>query len=186
MRASSVLPVATLLLVPALASCGEGDGAASAPGGVAQQYSTLEAEVAERGGSTTSGEWKISYIVEAAEPWYQNHAGHQEFRAPMGTETHHIEVIPMEKTSGRIVPDVPITLEVLDDTGHVVDSKKLNFYYSAFYHYANNFSVPESGTYSLRAKLDPPTFLRHGEQNEPPALSTGATATFDDVDLTGN
>lgn len=183
MRATA-LPVATLLLIPVLASCGQQEHAAVSPAGVSRQYSTLEAEVAERGGSTTTGEWKISYIVEAAEPWYQNHAGHQTFRAPTGTETHHIEIIPTEVRTGRIVPEVPITLEVLDATGHVVDSKKLNFYYSAFFHYANNFSVPRSGTYSLRATLEAPTFLRHGEEGEAPALSRGATATFDGVDLT--
>ena len=163
------MPAALLVLLPVLGSCGRADEAA--PSGVTHQYATLEEEVVERGGSTTSGEWKISYIVEAAEPWFRNHRGHQVFRAPTGAETHHIEVIPIEKETGRIVPNVPITLEVLDDGGHVVDSKELNFYYSTFFHYANNFSVPESGAYSLRAKLDAATFLRHGEQNEAPALS---------------
>lgn len=184
MRTSTFLPVALVLLVPVLASCGQPEDVATAPAGVTQQYSTLEAEVAERGRSVTSGEWKVSYIVESAEPWFQGHAGHQQFRAPASAETHHIEIIPTEKKTGRIVPDVPITLEVLDASGRTVDSKKLNFYYSIFFHYANNFSIPESGTYTLRANLGTPTFLRHGEQNEMPALSPGVTATFDDVKLT--
>jgi hypothetical protein len=72
---------------------------------------------------------------------------------------------------------------VLDQGGKVVDGKALNFYYGEFFHYANNFSVPKPGTYTLRAALQPPTFLRHGEKNDTPALAEGATATFTDVDL---
>lgn len=48
-----------------------------------------------------------------------------------------IEIIPTEKASGRIIPEVPITLEVID-----------------------------------------------GEENEGPALSEGATVTFEDVEIT--
>lgn len=184
MRTSTVLPVALVLLVPVLASCGQPEDVATAPAGVTQQYSTLEAEVAERGRSVTSGEWKVSYIVESAEPWFQGHAGHQQFRAPASAETHHIEIIPTETSTGRIVPDVPVNVQVVDEKGAVVDEQRLNFYYSTFFHYANNFSVPADGSYTLRATLGAPTFLRHGEESEQPALTEGATVTFEDVELT--
>ena len=156
----------------------------SAPAGVVEQYAALTGEVTERGGSTTSGEWEVAYIVEPAEPWYAGHGAHQSFRSPTDAETHHIEIVPREAGTGRIVPDVPITLEVVDDSGAVVDSQRLNFYYSTFFHYANNFSVPESGRYTLRAELGVPTFLRHGAEDEQPPLSQGVTVSFDDVDLT--
>jgi hypothetical protein len=64
-----------------------------------------------------------------------------------------------------------------------VDGKDLNFYYGEFFHYANNFSVPKAGTYKLRATLGAPTFLRHGEEKDTPALAQGATVTFDNVTL---
>ncbi|MGH3371572.1 MAG: iron transporter, partial [Nocardioidaceae bacterium] len=107
----------------------------------------------------------------------------EKFREPTSDETHHIEIIPTEKESGRIVPDVPVTVEVLDTDGKVVDRQALNFYHSTFYHYANNFTVPEEGTYTLRATLGVPDFMRHGEEGEKPALSEGATVTFEDVQL---
>ena len=89
----------------------------------------------------------------------------------------------MEKSTGRIVPDVPITLSVLDSSGKVVDEKPLNFYYSEFFHYANNFEVPKSGDYTLRATLEAPTFNRHGERSMAAPLAQGATVTFDDVHI---
>lgn len=175
----------------ALTGCGQDDVAASekgtaVPDGVVKQYETLRAEVSERGGSTKSGEWTVSYIVEAAEPWFEGKQAEQgTFRKPEAGETHHIEIIPTETSTGRIVPDVPITLEVVGDDGKVVEKQKLNFYYSTFFHYANNFHLPEAGTYTLRATLGVPTFNRHGDQAEGPALGKGATVEFTGVKLTG-
>jgi hypothetical protein len=166
------------------ASSGSTAGTASAvPEGVAAQYATLEEEIAEAGGATVDGPWRIGYIVEAAEPWYENHHGHESWRPPQPGETNHIEIIPMERSTGRIVPDTPITLTVLDSNGTVVEEKALNFYYSDFFHYANNFELPKSGDYTLRAKIEPPTFNRHGEQSEAAPLAQGATVTFGDVHI---
>ena len=78
---------------------------------------------------------------------------------------------------------MPITLEVVDADGNVVQKQALNFYYSTFYHYANNFSIAEEGTYTLRATLGAPAFNRHGEESEGPALAEGVTVEFADVEL---
>jgi hypothetical protein len=153
------------------------------PAGVTAQYATLEEEIAAEGGATVSGEWRVGYIVEAAEPWYENHHGHESWRPPQPGESNHIEIIPMERSTGRIVPDTPITLTVLDSSGKVVQKKSLNFYYSEFFHYANNFALPKSGEYTLRASIDAPTFNRHGEKSEGAPLAQGTTVTFDDVHI---
>lgn len=158
----------------------------TAPAGVAHQHTVLKAEMAARGGQTTAGEYRVGYIVEAAEPWLRaEHGAHGKLvnREPAKDETHHIEIIPMEAKTGRIVPDVPIELEVIDDKGKVVQAQQLNFYHAEFFHYANNFSIPEAGKYTLRATLKRPTFLRHSASGEKPALSETATATFNDVEL---
>ena len=182
-------PLSLLCLPLALAAtaCGADDPEASAavPAGVEEQYDVLADELAEKGETVESGEWTVNLITEAAEPWFEVHAGHEtEFRPPASGETHHIEIIPTETSTGRIVPDVPISLEVVDADGEVVQEMDLNFYYSTFYHYANNFTVPEDGTYTLRATLGVPTFHRHGEESEDPALTEGTTVEFTDVELT--
>jgi hypothetical protein len=180
-----------LLILPAAAACGGGQSSASStspeeavPAGVAEQYSVLAEEVAEHGGQIDSGDWTVSYIVEKAEPWYESTGADQRFREPTAAETHHIEIIPTETATGRIVPDVPVTLAVVAGDGTVVDEKRLHFLHSTFFHYANNFEVPEDGHYTLRATLGDPTFARHGEAGEAPALDEGTRVEFEDVDLT--
>lgn len=158
---------------------------APVPAGVASEYATVNEEIRVEGGETTSGEWRIGYIVEPAEPWHETVGGGRSFREPAPGETHHIEIVPFESATGRIVPDVPIRLEVLDGMGTVVDARALNFYYAEFFHYANNFAIPAPGRYTLRARLDAPTFPRHGEPGEQPPLSTGVTVEFRDVELAG-
>jgi hypothetical protein len=192
MRRAALAAAALPFALAALTACGESEASENSSedsfevaDGVQKQYEVLAEEVAARGGSTTSGEWTVSFIVEAAEPWFEGQAGHhQAFREPKADETHHIEIIPTETATGRIVPDVPITLEVVAADGTVVDKQKLNFYYSTFFHYANNFHVPDAGDYTLRATLGVPEFNRHGEPAEGPALAEGATVEFTGVALT--
>lgn len=156
---------------------------AGVPEGVAAQYRQLAKEIKAKGGEKTSGPWRVGYVVEPAESWFVAAEGDYRLRAPAPGETHHIEIIPVEASTGRIVPDVPIRLEVVGPDGKVVDAKDLDFYYSEFFHYAGNFSVPQPGSYTLRATLEPPRFLRHGEQAEEPALAEGARVEFTGVQL---
>lgn len=181
---SALLPVATIALTGCSGPASSTDASETVPAGVVEQYTTLAAEVAERGGSVTSGDWTVNYIVEAAEPWFEAQSGHgQHFREPAAGETHHIEIIPTEAATGRIIPDVPVTLAVIDESGNVVDERTLNFYYSTFFHYATNFEVPTAGNFTLRATLGTPAFKRHGDPAEGPALAEGATVEFTDVAL---
>jgi hypothetical protein len=154
------------------------------PAGVARQYTVLDEEVEAKGQSVESGDWTIKLVAEAAEPWHAVHAGgHSAYRVPAPGETNHIEIIPVETATGRIVPDVPITLTVIDAAGKTVQALDLQFYYSTFFHYANNFSIPEAGTYTLRATVGAPTFNRHGAADEAPPLTEGTTVEFRDVEL---
>lgn len=184
-------PVRCLAAVPLvlaiLTGCGaEGDETHSdpVPAGVVEQYEVLADEIAEKGRTVESGAWTVNLITEAAEPWHEVRGeGHSEFREVRAGETDHIEIIPVDTASGRIVPDVPITLEVIDGDGAVVATDELNFYGSTFFHYADNFSIEEPGAYTIRATLEAPPFPWHGEQDEAPALSDGAVVEFADVEL---
>ncbi|KLL09933.1 MULTISPECIES: hypothetical protein [Protofrankia] len=191
------LPVSLLLGLTACSDDSTTDATTTSPGhpvststastavpeGVVEQYTTLAQEIRSEGGEVQTGPWRIAYIVEPAESWYEGNSGQQVLRKPAAGETHHIEIISIEAATGRIVPNIPITLAVVDDKGTVVDEKALNFYYAEFFHYANNFTVPQDGSYTLRATVGIPTFFRHGEEGHTPALASGATATFTDVTL---
>lgn len=179
--------LALTLALAGLAACGSDSAEEDAfepPSGVVEQYEVLAEEIEEKGRTVESGAWTVNLITEAAEPWHEVHGrGHTEFRDVRAGETNHIEIIPVDTASGRIVPDVPITLEVVDADGNVVAEEELNFYGSTFFHYANNFSIAEAGSYTVRATLEAPTFPWHGGEEEPPALSEGAVAEFTDVEL---
>jgi len=153
------------------------------PQGVLADARQVREEIRAEGGETTVGEWRIGYIIEGAEPWYEPQGKAYIFRQPAAGETHHIEIVPIEEKTGRTVPGAKITLQVIDSTGKTVETKPLNFYYAEFFHYANNFSIPASGRYTLRATIEPPQFFRHGQHHEQPALTKGATAMFEDVHI---
>lgn len=179
---TSALSVALLALTGCTADASTTEKSA-VPAGVVAQYDALAAEVAERGGSLERGDWTVNYIVEAAEPWFEQHDSGSSYRAPEPAETHHIEIIPTETATGRIVPDVPITLEIIDAAGGVVQKQELDFFHSTFFHYAANFSVPEPGTYTLRATVGIPGFNRHGEEADGAPLIEGTTVEFTGVEL---
>ena len=183
------------LTIAGLSACGDDADRATATGttattatepsevpeGVAAQYAVLEEEVAEEGGSVETGDWRIAYIKEPAEGWFQMDQGHLVWRDPAPGETAHLEIIPIERETGRIVPDARITLEVLDGSGERVERKPLSFYYAEFFHYAENFRIPRDGEYTLRATVEAPAFRRHGEESEAPALMDDAAVEFRNV-----
>lgn len=165
----------------------DGDAAADVPAGVARQYAMVNQAIAENGGERTSGEWRVAYVIGPAKSWHVQQGEHYTRREPAPGETNHIEIIPFEASSGRLVPDVPIRLELLGADGKVIQAQNLNFYWSDFAHYANNFAVPASGRYTLRATrgLGTPTFLRHDHsgQDGAPMLAKGTTVEFTDVEI---
>jgi hypothetical protein len=196
MRSTILLIIVAGALAPSTAACGgeegpgprgasgpAGDGDGGVPAGVAAQYATIEEEVKAEGGETNSGPWRVAYIVEPAEGWFERRGDGFEWRAPAEGETHHIEILPIEAESGRLVPEVPVTLEVLDSRGERVARKRLQPYYAEFFHNAENFEIPEPGEYTLRATIEVPDLRRHGEETEEPPLAEGAAVEFERVRL---
>jgi Fe2+ transport protein len=165
------------------AAAGQKGGGAEVPRGVANQQSTMEEEIDAEGGEKRAGPLRIAYIVEPAEGWFERRNGELEWRPPARSETHHIEILPIEASTGRLVPQVPITLEVTDLNDEIVDRRRVSPYYGEFFHYANNFAVPQAGRYKLRATIEPPDLRRHGEKEHGPALAEGATVEFESVSL---
>lgn len=152
--------------------------------GVVDSYAVGQGEIDAEGGEQQVGPYRVGYIVEPAEGWWEGEPPDLEWREPASGETNHIEILPFDAETGLLIPSMDIELTVLDESGEEVESKPLEFYYAEFYHYANNFSLPESGTYTLRAELSPPDFRRHGdEEGEGRVYENRAVATFEDVQI---
>ena len=153
-------------------------------GGVVASYEVAQSEIDEEGGEQEVGEYRVGYIVEPAEGWWEGAPENLAWRGPTAEETNHIEILPFEAETGLLVPGAEITLTVLDESGEVIESKPLEFYRGEFYHYANNFSLPRSGTYALRAEITPPTFLRPGtEEGEGRVLTEPVVVEFESVEI---
>jgi hypothetical protein len=80
---------------------------------------------------------------------------------PYGTSQAEIKKEGGEREVGLFISGIEGTLTVLNETGEEVDSKPLQLNRGEFNHYANNVSLPNSGTYTLKAKMQPPAFLQH-------------------------
>jgi hypothetical protein len=115
-------------------------------GGVVASYEVAQSEIDDEGDEQEVGEYRVGYIVEPAEGWWEGATENLAWCEPAAGETNHIEILPFEAETGLLVPGAEITLTVLDEAGEVVESKLLEFYRGEFYHYANNFSLPGSGT----------------------------------------
>ncbi len=153
-------------------------------GGVVASYEVAQSKIDEEGGEQEVGEYRVGYIVEPAEGWWEGAPGNLAWRGPTAEETNHIEILPFEAETGLLVPGAEISLTVLDESGEVVESKPLEFYRGEFYHYANTFSLPRSGTYALRAEITPTTFLRHGtEEGEGRVLTEPVVVEFESVEI---
>jgi len=152
--------------------------------GVLDSYAVAQHEIDEEGGEQRAGGYRVGYIIEPAEGWWEGDPQNLTWRAPAPGETNHIEILPFEVDSGQLVPESEITLTVLDESGSEVDSKPLGFYRGEFYHYANNFGLPESGTYTLRAEIAPPSFLRHEtDEAEGKVFTEPVTVEFENVQI---
>lgn len=152
--------------------------------GVVDSYAVAHEEIEEEGGETEVGPYRVGYIVEPAEGWWEGDPESLERRDPSPDETHHLEILPFDPETGLLIPEMEGRLTVLDEAGEEVDSQPLYLYYTEFYHYANNFSIPESGTYTLRAELEPPDFNRHGsEEGEGRIFTAPVTVEFENVEI---
>ncbi len=154
-------------------------------GGVVDSYAVAHEEIEEEGGEKEVGPYRVGYIVEPVEGWWEGDPEDSEWREPSPDETHHLEILPFDPESGLLIPEMEGRLTVLNESGEEVDSQPLRFYHGEFYHYANNFSVPEDGTYTLRAELTPPDFNRHGsEDGEGKVFIEPVTVEFENVEIT--
>ena len=107
---------------------------------------------------------------------------------PFPDETHYREILPFEPErpeSGLLIPVMEGRLTVVEDAGEGVDNQPAKLYHAEFYHYAHNFSVPENGTCTPRAKPQPPDFNRHGDEDGGGSVFTEAvTVMFENVEIT--
>ena len=139
-------------------------------------------EVADDGAEQPAGEYLVGYAVEEAEGMYHWADGDLVWQEP-GDDNVHIEVSVRDAGDGRFVPGVRVTVTVVDPSGSEVGTHEhALLWHPMLYHYGRNWRVPADGEYSLRVHVDPPTFMRHDEDNGN-RYAEAVEVTFEGVDV---
>ena len=125
----------------------------------------MTTEVAHDGGEQAAGHYRIGYAVEEAEGMYEWTDGALEWRDP-GESNVHVEVSVRDAGDGRFVPGVKVLATLVDPHGDDVGTHEQPLlWHPMIYHYGRNWTVGTDGEYTLRVRVEPPTFMRHDEVN---------------------
>lgn len=121
--------------------------------------------VADTGGSTESGDYRIGYAVEKAEGMYEWSDGELVWQEP-GDTNLHVEVAVCDRSDGRFIPAVKVLVTLTASDGTTVGTHEQPLlWHPMLYHYGRNWKVPGDGDYTLTVRVEPPTFMRHDETN---------------------
>jgi hypothetical protein len=78
----------------------------------------------------------------------------------------HVEVSVRDASDGRFVPGVRVFATLIDPDGNEVGThERPLIWHPIIYHYGRNCVVSSDGEYTLRVRVEPPTFMRHDEVN---------------------
>ncbi len=117
-------------------------------------------------GKIHAGEYLITYAVTAPEGWYEyvDHTAH--WVAPSADAIAHLWVFVQDATDNRVVPDLDIQADFLNDSTSVAESIKLPFAWMPLINgYGNNFYLSKNDNYILQLTIKPPSFHRHDPYN---------------------
>lgn len=121
-------------------------------------------EVADGGAQKAAGHYIVGVAHEEAEGMYHRRDGGLVWEEPDGNI--HLEVSVRDAGDGRFVPGLSVSLTVLDEDGEEVGTESMPFLWHPWlYHYGRNWTIPGDGRYTLRVRIEPPTFMRHDEKN---------------------
>lgn len=122
-------------------------------------------KVAHDGGETAAGEYLVAYAVEEAEGMYELQEGELVWQDPE-PQNVHVEVAVRDGADGRFIPGLTVYATLFDESGSEIGTHQQPFLWHPWlYHYGRNWQVPGDGTYRLKVKIEPPTFMRHDKKN---------------------
>lgn len=107
----------------------------------------------------------IGSTVEEAEGLYHFKDGSLEWEEPGDTNVH-VEVAVCDAGDGRFIPSLTVYATLIDSQGKEIGTHQQPFlWHPTLYHYGRDWKVPGDGDYTLRIRIEPPTFPRHDKTN---------------------
>jgi hypothetical protein len=121
----------------------------------------------EESGAVTrrAGDYLVTFVQEHAEGMYELADGRLVWQEAATEANAHLEIAVADAADGRFVPALDITLTVLDGDRELFSTTMRFLWHPYLYHYGTNVRVPGEGPYTVRVRIDPPTFMRHDPVN---------------------
>lgn len=122
-------------------------------------------EVAHDGAEQRAGDYLVGYAIEDAEGMYHVRGGELVWHNPESANAH-VEITVRDAADGRFVPGLQVRAMLITPSGEALGPFPQELvWHPMLYHYARNWELPEDGEYTLRVRIEPPTFMRHDEIN---------------------
>lgn len=113
----------------------------------------------------SDGDYVVALVQEEAEGMYGIEDGHLLWREAPDDANGHLEVAVADAGDGRFVPELDVTVTVVQGE-QVIFSGRLPFLWHPFlYHYGTDFTMPQPGRYTVHVRIGAPTFMRHDPIN---------------------
>jgi hypothetical protein len=75
------------------------------------------------------------------------------------------QIAVADAADGRFVPGLDIRLTLLEGDRELFSTTMPFLWHPYLYHYGTNAKVPGEGPYTVRVRIDPPTWMRHDPVN---------------------
>jgi hypothetical protein len=124
-------------------------------------------QVADTGAMQEAGDYRIGIAQERAEGMYALMGeGELEWQKPGKDMNCHLEISVSDRSDHRFIPYLDIEATLTKESGETVGPFKVPFlWHPGLYHYGKDLAVPGDGSYDVKIKIAPPTFMRHDEKN---------------------
>lgn len=128
---------------------------------------------AEARGVADAGDYRVGFIAEAPEPFWTWKDG-PTLKAVRPEDTHHLEVVLQDRSTGLLVPEAGVTLTLTPRVGGEPVRVPMHGLLSSFQHYGETLRVAP-GEYRVRVEVEPPGTAVIGE----PRFLGAASTEFD-------
>ena len=121
----------------------------------------------EESGAVTqrAGDYLVAFVQENAEGMYELADRRLVWREAAEEANVHLEIAVADAADGRFVPGLDITLSVLEGDRELFTTAMPFLWHPYLYHYGSNARVPGEGPYTVRVRIEAPTYMRHDPVN---------------------
>jgi hypothetical protein len=141
-------------------------GQAGLQGGAMGRAVRAMNQQATSGAGQLSTDYRIEAAVEYAEAYWFCDPTTLAYKSEVeasSAENCHIEIAPRDAWTGRFLPELNVTVTVWNANGHEIGTRpEPLMWHPWLYHYGENWRVPLSGRYRIRATFPAPAWRRYG------------------------